>query len=116
MKPDTFVEFALDQLSALGPVDCRRMFGGYGLYAGGIFFGLIFKGRLYFKTDDDSRRNYTERGMKPFRPNPRQTLKTYYEVPLDVLEDAESLTAWARQALKIRTVKRPPVKRSPKKG
>jgi len=36
--------------------------------------------------------------MKPFRPNATQTLKTYYEVPVDVLEDAGELTIWARQA------------------
>lgn len=29
--------------------------------------------------------------MKPLRPNSRQALKTYYEVPMDILENAETL-------------------------
>jgi TfoX/Sxy family transcriptional regulator of competence genes len=45
-----------------------------------------------------------QRGMQPFRPNPRQTLKSYYEVPVDVLEDHEQLTVWARQAVACQTV------------
>jgi DNA transformation protein and related proteins len=36
--------------------------------------------------------------MKPFRPNPKQTLKTYYEVPADILEDRELLARWADAA------------------
>jgi len=83
------------------------MFGGYGLYRGEAFFGIIHKGRLYFKTDETSRTAYRERGMKPFRPNARQMLKTYYEVPIDVMEDAEQLAAWAAQASRPLTLRDP---------
>jgi DNA transformation protein and related proteins len=97
-KQDGFKDFVLDQLADLRGVTCRAMFGGYGLYRGDAFFGIIHKGRLYFKTDDASRETYRQRGMKPFRPNRKQTLKTYYEVPVDVMEDAEQLVAWAARA------------------
>jgi DNA transformation protein len=97
-KTDSFKDFVLDQLDGLRGVTCRAMFGGYGLYHGDVFFGIIHKGRLYFKTDETSRTAYRERGMKPFRPNRKQTLKTYYEVPVDVVEDAGLLVAWALQA------------------
>jgi DNA transformation protein len=36
--------------------------------------------------------------MKPFRPNPKQTLKTYYEVPVEIVENAERLAQWANPA------------------
>jgi DNA transformation protein len=36
--------------------------------------------------------------MKPFRPNSKQTLKTYYEVPVEVIEDSEQLVTWATDA------------------
>lgn len=74
------------------------MFGGYGLYRGDVFFGIIHKSRLYFKTDPKSLPSYLEAGMKPFRPNDKQTLKSYYEVPVDVIEDSDQLIAWARRA------------------
>lgn len=75
------------------------MFGGHGLYQGEVFFGIIHKGRLYFKTDQASRAAYVQRGMKPFRPNAKQTLKTYYEVPVEIIEDDEQLTTWAGRAV-----------------
>lgn len=68
------------------------MFGCHGLYHNDIFFGIIFKGRLYFKTDSATRAEYLEHGMKPFRPSSKQTLKNYYEVPADVIEDGEELS------------------------
>lgn len=97
-KHDGFREFVLDQLSDLSGLTHRAMFGGYGLYQRETFFGIIHEGRLYFKTDGTTRAAYVTRNMKPFRPNPKQTLKTYYEVPVDVLEDAGELTKWAQQA------------------
>ncbi len=97
-KNDSFKDFVLDQLDGLTSVACRSMFGGYGLYRGELFFGIIHKGRLYFKTDEASRASYRERGMTPFRPNAQQQLTNYYEVPVDILEDREQLTAWAEQA------------------
>jgi DNA transformation protein len=72
---DSFKDFVLDQLSGLNAVLVRRMFGGYGLYQGQTFFGIIFKGRLYFRTDEQTRTAYVDRGMKPFRPSAKQTLK-----------------------------------------
>lgn len=104
-KKDSFKEFVLDQLRALGPVDCKAMFGGYGLYYDEIFFGIISKGQLYFKTDQTTVKDYQEKGMQPFRPNFKQTLKNYYEVPAEILEDGEELAKWARESLEISTGK-----------
>ncbi len=100
MREDSFKDFVLDQLQDLDELDCRPMFGGYGLYQGDIFFGIIFKGRLYFKTDARTAGPFIKMGMKPFRPNARQTLKNYYELPVDILEDRDRVTEWARKAIR----------------
>jgi len=100
-KHDGFKDFVLDQLSDLRSLSCRAMFGGYGLAHRGKFFGIIHKGRLYFKVTPTTVNHYEEHGMKPFRPNAKQTLKSFYEVPVDVLENAEQLTDWAQQAVKL---------------
>lgn len=99
MKNDSFKDFILDQLDALPEIECRAMFGGYGLYSDEIFFGIIFKDRLYFKTNARSAVPYRRLGMKPFAPNGKQKLKNYYEVPVDIIEDSDRLTVWAREAL-----------------
>lgn len=78
--------------------DPHSMFGGYGLYYGGQFSWILHKGRLYFGTDDRTRSIYSKHGMKPFRPNRKQTPKNYCEVPVEIIEDQEQLTEWAMQA------------------
>ena len=99
MRDESFKTFLMDQLSELPNVVARPMFGGYGLYQRQTFFGIVFKSRLYFKTDDAGAAVYRARGMKPFRASVTQVLKTYYEVPADVLEDADALATWARCAI-----------------
>jgi DNA transformation protein len=102
MPLESFTQFVLDQLEPLGGIDCRRMFGGAGLYYEGVFFAIVHCGRLYFKTDETTRPAYESQRMGPFRPNARQTLKTYYEVPADVIEDCDALAEWARRAVSCR--------------
>ncbi len=97
-KHDGFKDFVLDQLADLRGLTCRAMFGGYGLSFNGTFLGIIHKGRLYFKVTPETVDQYKTHGMKPFRPNAKQTLKNYYEVPLEILEHSEHLTVWASQA------------------
>jgi DNA transformation protein len=100
MKDESFVEFIEDQLRSFRDLTIKRMFGGCGLYRGTVFFGIIANGRLYFKVNDKTKQEYIDRGMGPFQPTSKQTLKTYYEVPVDVLEDDGELTTWAKAAIR----------------
>jgi DNA transformation protein len=93
-----FVDFILDQLGELDGVRAKAMFGGHGLYLGPNFFGIVYDDRLYLKTDDGTRGWYEARGMTTFRPNERQHLKTYYEVPADVVEDRAGLAERAAES------------------
>ena len=97
-KHDGFKDFVLDQLADLRGLTCRAMFGGYGLRYREAFFGIIHKGRLYFKVTPETVESYRALGTKPFRATSKMTLKTYYEVPADVLEDAALLAEWAETA------------------
>jgi DNA transformation protein len=101
MKDSSFVDFVLDQLRGMRGVRACRMFGGNGLYQKETFFGIIADGRLYLKTDKRSREQYTNAGVKPFQPTPKQTLKRYFEVPVDVLEDDSELVRWAKEAVAV---------------
>jgi len=100
-KNQDFLEFVLDQLSGLRRVTSRRMFGGIGLYCGDDFFALIDEGRLYFCTDETTRKRYEARGMKAFEYAPGKVLKSYYEIPVDVLEDDAELCDWAGEAVAV---------------
>lgn len=97
---DAFKSFVLDQLSGLGEVVAKSMFGGVGLYVSGVFFGIIARDVLYLKVDDQNRQDYTRLRMKPFKPFPdRPSSMKYYQVPIHVLESTDELVSWARKSV-----------------
>ena len=104
-----FTNYVQEQLDGLGPVVSKRMFGGVGLWCTGAFFALISDDVLYFKVGDANRADFAARGMAAFRPygNRPQVSMSYFEVPAEVLEDAEECVIWARRSLAIaRSAKR----------
>jgi DNA transformation protein len=98
-----FLAYVLEQLTGLGGVSSRRMFGGVGLYSDEFFFGLIAEDTLYLRVDDGNRADYTARAAAPFRPyaDRPQLSMSYYEVPPEVLEDARQLAEWARRSVAV---------------
>jgi DNA transformation protein len=97
-----FERFVLDQLAELGPVTSRKMFGGVGVYCGNTFFAIIARDELYLKVDAETRGDYEGAGMHAFRPFvDRPPSKTYYCVPLGVLESGPELVEWARKAVAV---------------
>jgi DNA transformation protein and related proteins len=93
--------YIVDQLAGVPALGTRRMFGGLGLYSGEWFFALIDDDVLFFKVDDANREDYVSRGMKAFMPFPGQPSLGYFQVPEDVIEEAEELTRWARRAVEV---------------
>ena len=100
-----YLAYVVDQLAGFSSLTSRRMFGGVGLYADGVFFGLIDDDTLYFKVGDANRADYTARGCKAFQPTPGEISMSYFEVPADVLEDADALRAWATTAVAVARTK-----------
>jgi DNA transformation protein len=98
----SFREFVLDQLAGLDGLRARAMFGGVGLYADDVFFGIVAADELFFKVDDTNRREYETAGSVPFKPYAdRAMTMPYYSVPLVVLEDATILGEWAARAVAV---------------
>ena len=96
-----YLDYVHDQLSGLGGVSSRRMFGGAGLYCDEFFFALIDNDTLYLRVNDANRADFTTRGMGQFRPyadRPELSM-SYYETPADVLEDPAQLVSWARRSV-----------------
>ena len=102
MTDKSFLDYVLEQLAEARGIKTRAMFGGYGLYMGSAFFGIVHKGALYFRTDEASRPDYVKAGSKPFNPKGKVELHRYYEVPAHVLEDSEELFVWAKRATSTR--------------
>jgi DNA transformation protein len=71
------------------------MFGGHGVYRRGNMFAIVYHGEVYMKVSDKEARSSNR---DPFRPNARQTLRSYRLVSPDELEDRDELAAMARRA------------------
>ena len=92
-------EYLEHRLRKLPELEIRKMFGGAGIYADGTMFGILNRGRVYLKTNPSTRPVFIELGMKAFRPRRGAVLKSYYEVPPDVLDDETELVSWALRAV-----------------
>jgi len=125
-RQDSFVQYTVELLEPLGPVQARAMFGGWGLYYGGMMFGLIAEGRLYLKTDEENRPAFEAAGGEPFiydsgKGKPPVAM-SYWTPPTDASDDAHALLPWARraveaaqraQAKKATAKKKPTAKKAP---
>jgi len=109
---DNYRTYIVEQLAALPAISTRRMFGGIGIYSDALFFALIDDDVLFFKVDDSNRDDYVSRGMKAFMPFPGQPSLGYFQVPPDVIEEAEELTRWARRSVEVAKNKKGPRLRS----
>jgi DNA transformation protein len=111
-----FRAFVLEQLARTTPaLRARTMFGGVGLYSGDLFFALMDDDVLYFKVDDTTRARFEQRGMGPFRSaGDGGEVMQYYEVPAEVMEDAEALAPWAAEAVEV--ARRARARRSPRRN
>ena len=100
---DTFTEFVRDQLTGLKGLEMKRMFGGYGLYLGPAFIGILFEGKLFFKTNQAPLPKYKRLESKPFEYQKKSKkvirMKHYYQVPVEILEDSKRLKQWAMDCL-----------------
>jgi len=48
--------------------------------------------------DTDTLPDYLSQHCAVFAPSEKHVLKNYREVPVDILEDAQQLSAWAKKA------------------
>ena len=109
MSRDTgYLHYILDEvLTDIPGITFRGMFSGFGLYKNGVIFGMILGTQLYFKTDEETRKDYEARGSTQFsfeKKNKKIMLTAYYEVPSEIMEDREEIAEWVEKAVAIRKI------------
>lgn len=92
-----FIRYLRDQFRRWGPVEIRRMFGGHGIFRGGVMFALIHDETLFLRSDDANRAAFAAAGMGPFRYRRHGKLiaLAYHQAPPEALEDSDVLGPWA---------------------
>jgi DNA transformation protein and related proteins len=114
---DGFRSYALDQLSSVAELRARPMFGGYGLYAGEAFFGILAADVLYLKVDDSNRSDYEQARAPAFKPFVNRPMSmSYFAVPVSVLEASHTLAVWAARAIAVARTGKPRTRSSSRKS
>jgi DNA transformation protein len=88
----------------VGRCDAKRMFGGFGISAGGLTFAIVADlgpgQTLYLKANEEKRPLYEAAGCERFTYAARGTPRSmdYYSAPGDALESPQLMAPWARLA------------------
>lgn len=87
-----FVEYIMDQLSDVGRITCKRMFGAYGLFCNGRHIAFVCDGELLMKVTGIGLQHYPELPQTVLFEGAK---KKYFRV--EDVDDREMLTflAWA---------------------
>ena len=104
MKSSEFHDYVMyDVLEGIPGVTSRKMFSGYGIYQKSIIFAIIADGDLYFRTDEKGRSRFERYGSEPFsykRKGKTATLKNYWRLPEEIMEDKEKIFEWVEDAVR----------------
>jgi DNA transformation protein len=94
------IDHILDLLRPWGLVGAKRMFGGHGLYRGGVMFGIVVEDQLYLKVDESNADDYDRENLAPFRYTRagRTVSLSYRAVPEGLLDSEEQLQGWSNKA------------------
>ena len=95
-----FADHLKDVFRLFGPIEVRRMFGGYGIYRDGIMFGLISDDALYLKADAENAAHFRKHGLSQFeyRRRGKITKMSYYRAPDAAMDDSAEAARWAHRS------------------
>lgn len=121
----SFAHYCCDLLASVGPCSARRMFGGFGISAGGLSIALIADlgggEKLWLKADKDSRPLFEAAGCERFVYQVTQggvklaKSMNHYSAPEEAMESPELMAPWARLALGSALKARKPAPKAPQK-
>ncbi len=104
-----YVEYVAGQLSGAGAITYRKLFGEYGIYCDGKFFGTVEDNQLYLKI--------TQAGYdllpRAEVVSPREGASFFL---IEELEDREFLARLVRRTCELLPAPRPRKKPAPKTG
>ncbi len=96
-------EFIRELFAPFRHVDVKRLFGGAGLFAEGLMFGLVFDGVIYLKADKTTIPDFEREGSAPFtyHARSRQRSLNFWRLPERLYDDPDELAVWAGRALAV---------------
>lgn len=92
----------IDMFEPEGPVTIRKMFGGKGIYVGGVIVAVEVDGTLLLKADEMSAPAFAAAGCERWAytgKSGRIAHMPYWTMPDTAFDDDEERARWARYAV-----------------
>jgi DNA transformation protein and related proteins len=108
----------LNELFApVGGVTIKRMFGGLGVFKGGLMFALVADDVLYFKADATSAPGFEAEGFHQwvYDGHKRPVAMPYWQAPDRLYDDPDQFVDWARTAFAVAERTKKQIKKQTKK-
>jgi DNA transformation protein len=90
-----------DLFASFRPVTVRRMFGGAGIFADGVMFGLVVDDVIYLKTGEDNDADFERENLPSFTYQAGErgrVLTSYRRMPERLYDDPDELAQWASRS------------------
>jgi len=87
--------------AGLGAVTIKRLFGGKGIYHRGLIVGIVMRGEILLKADDESAPRFLAAGASQWTYEGRRgkaVRMPYWTLPVDAFDDPDELATWVRLA------------------
>jgi len=112
-----YVEYLKEVFNEFGPIQPRRMFGGYGIFYKGLMFALVADDTLYLKADETISQHFTELELEQFsyEKQGKAFKMSYYMAPEDIFDDPEEAKVWADRSYAAAIRSNKPKKKTTKK-
>jgi DNA transformation protein and related proteins len=97
-----YASFLAEQLSPLGRVSLRRMFGKSGVFCDGVMLGMVTSNTLYLRVDEQTPAFFSEAQAHPplsYRKGGEDIDLAFWRAPERLLDEPQELLLWARAAL-----------------
>ena len=109
-----YVEYLHEVFVKFGPMQPRRMFGGYGIFHKGLMFALVADDVLYLKADETMASDFEERELEQFsyEKNGKAFKMSYYMAPDEIFDDPDEAKIWAARSYTAALRSKKPVKKT----
>ena len=97
----TFVQYITEQCSGAGGILAKKMFGDYGLYCDGLFFGLVSDNGFYVKPTEAGRKVLKQEDLRPPYPGAKPC---FY---IEDVDDRDYVSLLVRETCKELPVPKP---------
>ena len=101
-------------LCDVGTVKLRRVFGNDGMVLNNVLLGMSIDGRLYVRTDAQTRRAYVAERSAPFafiKKAGERIVTSYYAIPDRLFDEPDELRAWLLAAYEAALISPTAIKR-----